>query len=177
MPLVGRHCALINCTGLSTPLAKDLPRPALDSAMELIRSRVYPPDHLTNEEVMGDSSRMLRKFVLSQFGWGGRGCVLVIQPLWPGLPGIRGGGLEVWRRPPDMPRCGCRSGKYKWVLYPLGGRRYEGSEMQWPRSSLSLKASFSLVSSYFQSFPSPLRVHPVKRGTEEITGCVVNAPA
>lgn len=70
MPLVGRHCALINCTGLSTPLAKDLPRPALDSAMELIRSRVYPPDHLTNEEVMGDSSRMLRKFVLSQFGWG-----------------------------------------------------------------------------------------------------------
>lgn len=88
---------------------------------------------------------MLRKFVLSQFGWGR------LRPSDPaalaGASRHGGGGLEVWKRPPDMPRCGCRSGKYKWALYPLGGKRYEGSEMRWPRSSLSLKASFSLVSS------------------------------
>lgn len=67
--------------------------------------------HLTNEVVTGDPRQDVEQ--VCRVSLVGEGCVLVIEPLWWGLPGISGGGLEVWRRPPDMPRCGCRPGRYK----------------------------------------------------------------
>lgn len=97
MPLVGRHCALINCTGRSTRLAKDLPRPALASAMELIRNPVCPPDHPTNEESREGRKQNAEEVCLEPV-WLGR-----LRPSDPaalaGAPKHGGGAGEVWKRP------------------------------------------------------------------------------
>lgn len=102
---------------------------------------------------------MLRKFV-SQFGWGR------LRP--SDRAALAGASRHQWRgagsveEAPRYATLWLQAREIQMVLCPRGGKRHEGSEMRWPRLSLLLNASFSWVSSYFQRFPSPLCLHPMK---------------